>query len=120
MRIFAHSRSGRAVLLIALAYLLAFQGFAGAFAGAFHGADLAPAAHCGPSGTPDDADQGGAHPGLCCVLGHWPAGPGLPPVGYELGPLRQAGIASVPPTRAARVAGSEHPPFSARAPPALS
>jgi hypothetical protein len=120
MRISAHSRSGRAILLIALAYLLAFQGFAGAFAGASHRTDLAPAAHCGASGTPDDTDQGVAHPGLCCVLGHWPAAPGLPPVGHEVGPLRQAGIGPVPPARAARVAGSVHPPFSARAPPAPS
>ena len=120
MRLFAHSRSGRAILLIAFAYLLAFQGFAGAHAGAFHRTGLTPAAHCAPSGNPDDPDRGIPHDGLCCVLGHWPAGPALPPVGYDLAPVRQAGTVRLQPPRVVRVAGSVHPSFSARAPPALS
>jgi len=120
MRISAHSRSGRAILLIAFAYLLAFQGFAGALAGAFHGAGSTPAAHCASSGTPDDSDQGLPHQGLCCVLGHWPAGAALPPVGYDLAPVRQAGTVRLQPPRVTRAVGSVHPSFSARAPPALS
>jgi hypothetical protein len=120
MRISAHSRSGRAILLIAFAYILAFQGFAGALAGASHGAVSTPAAHCAPSGTPDDPDRDALHQGLCCVLGHWPATPALPPVGYDLAPVRQAATVRLQPPRVTRVAGSVQPFFAARAPPALS
>jgi hypothetical protein len=117
MRLFAHSRCGRVFLLIGLAYLFAFQGFAGALAGALHGTGATPAAHCAPPGVPANGDQEIPDQGLCCVLGHWPAAPALPPAGCDTAPVGQGSGIRVLPPRPGLPLVSITASFSARAPP---